>query len=147
MSGLEGIEYLEETRAGAAPVSLAEAVAEAVAEVIVEGLPTDLAAAPTALPLATEPGVEVAAGNEDGADPSSPLKRLRRIAFKREPADEVMDRQAARTGRARVTSYSSLGPRRRRCRPRPHLSEGDRQGPLAHRRARGGAGHAHRGRQ
>src|SRR5580700_331064 len=48
----EGIEYLEETRADAAPVVLAEAVAEAVAEVVVEAvvvaLPADLGESDTA---------------------------------------------------------------------------------------------------
>ena len=43
----EGIEYVEQTRNGAAPVVLEEAVAEAVAEVVaeevVEALPADLA--------------------------------------------------------------------------------------------------------
>ena len=40
---VEGIEYLEQTRAGAAPVALAEAVAVAVAEVVVDALPDDSA--------------------------------------------------------------------------------------------------------
>src|SRR6202167_2632625 len=35
----EGIEYLEQTRVGAAPVALAEAVAVAIAEVVVDALP------------------------------------------------------------------------------------------------------------
>src|SRR5271169_6934205 len=55
---LDGIEYVEETRNGAAPVVLEEAVAEAVAEVVaeavVEALPAELAVAKTAAPEVEE---------------------------------------------------------------------------------------------
>jgi len=101
----EGIEYVEETRSGAAPVVLEEAVAEAVAEVVaeevVEALPTDLgSAAPVAAPDET-------GADEVGDDGEGPLQRLRRRAFKREPPDEVMDRQTPRPGRGRIASYTS----------------------------------------
>ena len=104
---LEGIEYVEETRSGAAPVVLEEAVAEAVAEVVaeevVEALPADLAAAkPAAAPEAGDGDVTA-----DGEDGTGPLQRLRRRAFKREPVDEVMDRQTPRPGRGRIASYAS----------------------------------------
>jgi len=96
----EGIEYVEETRNGAAPVVLEEAVAEAVAEVVaeevIEALPADLGAdAPP--PLAPD----AAAGEPNGGAP-----RVRRV-FKREPVDEVMDRQTPRPGRGRIASYTS----------------------------------------
>src|SRR5579863_10035840 len=98
----EGIEYVEQTRNGAAPVVLEEAVAEAVAEVVaeevVEGLPATLAV--------VEPAAEADDG-EAGEDADGPLQRLRRRAFKREPVDEVMDRQTPRPGRARIASYTS----------------------------------------
>ena len=99
----EGIEYVEQTRNGAAPVVLEEAVAEAVAEVVaeevVEGLPTNLAV--------VEPGAEPASGDDTGEDGDGPLQRLKRRAFKREPVDEVMDRQTPRPGRGRIASYTS----------------------------------------
>ncbi len=100
----EGIEYVEETRSGAAPVVLAEAVAEAVAEVVaeevVEALPATLDGA--------DPAVAPDDGDaEDGADSQGPLQRLKRRAFKREPVDEVMDRQTPRPGRGRIAAYSS----------------------------------------
>ena len=100
----EGIEYVEETRSGAAPVVLAEAVAEAVAEVVaeevVEALPATLDGA--------DPAVAPDDGDaEDGADGQGPLQRLKRRAFKREPVDEVMDRQTPRPGRGRIAAYSS----------------------------------------
>jgi RNA polymerase primary sigma factor len=96
----EGIEYVEERRNGAAPVVLEEAVAEAVAEVVaeevVEALPTELDGAN-------------AADDESrpGADGAGPLGKLRRRAFKREPVDEVIDRQTPRPGRGRIASYAS----------------------------------------
>jgi len=99
----EGIEYVEETRSGAAPVVLEEAVAEAVAEVVaeevVEGLPANLAAA--------DPAVAPGAVEGDDAGGDGPIQRLKRRAFKREPVDEVMDRQTPRPGRGRIASYSS----------------------------------------
>jgi RNA polymerase primary sigma factor len=98
----EGIEYVEQTRNGTAPVVLEEAVAEAVAEVVaeevVEGLPTTLAVVEPADP---------ASGGAAGEDGDSPLQRLKRRAFKREPVDEVMDRQTPRPGRGRIASYTS----------------------------------------
>jgi RNA polymerase primary sigma factor len=97
----EGIEYLEQTRAGAAPVALAEAVAVAVAEVVIDGLPDD--GTVTVDVVLTEGDVV----ETDEIEEPGPLQRLKRKAFKREPADEVMDRQQARPGRARVSSYSS----------------------------------------
>ena len=97
----EGIEYVEQTRNGAAPVVLEEAVAEAVAEVVaeevVEALPANLAVVKPADPEDGDGGVEA-----DG-----PLRRLRRRAFTREPVDEVMDRQTPRPGRGRIASYTS----------------------------------------
>ncbi len=102
---VEGIEYIEETRADAAPVRLDEAVAEAVAEVVVEALPTDLVVVDS---TNGAPAVEDDDDEDDGGlGPKSPLQRLSRKAFKRAPADAVMDRQSARTGKARVSSYSS----------------------------------------
>ncbi|MGA2519409.1 MAG: RNA polymerase sigma factor RpoD [Acidimicrobiales bacterium] len=102
----EGIEYVEEPRNAAAPVVLEEAVAEAVAEVVaeevveevVEALPTDLTA-----------GSPVDAGDlVEDADPApgEAAPRVRRV-FKREPVDEVMDRQTPRPGRGRIASYAS----------------------------------------
>jgi RNA polymerase primary sigma factor len=105
----ENIEYLEQTRSGAAPVALAEAVAVAVAEVVVDALPDESATATTNVALTALPDTEeVAVGDDDGIGPDGvgPLKKIRK-AFKREPADEVMDRQQPRPGRARVSSYSS----------------------------------------
>jgi RNA polymerase primary sigma factor len=99
----EGIEYVEQNRVGTAPVELAEAVAAAVAEAVVEALPEDDAGA-NGLGLATPDDTDVE--GEDGGENGS-LKRLRRKAFKREPVDEVMDRQQPRPGRVRVSSYSS----------------------------------------
>jgi RNA polymerase primary sigma factor len=100
----ENIEYVEETRNGAAPVVLEEAVAEAVAEVVaeevVEALPADLAPAEPVVP-------EQVDGEDAGEEGSGPLRRLRRRAFKREPVDEVMDRQTPRPGRGRIASYTS----------------------------------------
>src|SRR6202163_4469105 len=82
----EGIEYVEETRSGAAPVVLEEAVAEAVAEVVaeevVEALPSHLA---TAEPVVAPEHVD---GDGSGDDGAGPLQRVRRV-FKREPVDEV----------------------------------------------------------
>ncbi len=101
---VEGIEYIEETRAEAAPVRLDEAVAEAVAEVVVEALPTGLGVAGTADGASAAEDLD---DDDGGWGPKSPLQRLGRKAFKRAPADEVMDRQSARTGKARVSSYSS----------------------------------------
>jgi RNA polymerase primary sigma factor len=97
----EGIEYLEQTRVGAAPVALAEAVAVAVAEVVVDGLPDD-GTVTVEVSLTDAAVVET-----DEIEGPGPLQRLKRKAFKREPADEVMDRQQPRPGRARVSSYSS----------------------------------------
>ncbi|HVC70303.1 MAG TPA: RNA polymerase sigma factor RpoD [Acidimicrobiales bacterium] len=105
---LEGIEYLEQNSVGAAPVALAEAVAVAVAEVVVDALPDDAdtidAVVVVDLPdqAITDPGAD-----STGVEGTGPLQRLARKAFKREPADEVMDRQQPRPGRARVSSYSS----------------------------------------
>jgi RNA polymerase primary sigma factor len=99
----EGIEYVEQTRNGAAPVVLEEAVAEAVAEVVaeevVEGLPSNLAV--------VEPVVEPAEGDDTADEGDGPLQRLKRRTFKREPVDEVMDRQTPRPGRGRIASYTS----------------------------------------
>jgi RNA polymerase primary sigma factor len=96
----EGIEYVEQTRNGAAPVVLEEAVAEAVAEVVaeevVEALPAHLAVVE---PAPTEDG--------DAVSDAGTLQRLGRRAFKREPVDEVMDRQTPRPGRGRIASYTS----------------------------------------
>ncbi len=107
----EGIEYLEQTRAGAAPVALAEAVAVAVAEVVVDGLPDNGVAVTVDVALTDLPDSDevVVVIEEEGTDQdgTGPLKKLRRKAFKREPADEVMDRQQPRPGRARISSYSS----------------------------------------
>ncbi|HTT86105.1 MAG TPA: RNA polymerase sigma factor RpoD, partial [Acidimicrobiales bacterium] len=100
----EGIEYVEQTRVGAAPVELAEAVAAAVAEAVVEALPADGEVA--AEPTETEDAGDGAADSEDAGEEGR-LRRLGRKAFKREPADEVMDRQQPRPGRVRVSSYSS----------------------------------------
>jgi RNA polymerase primary sigma factor len=102
----EGIEYVEETRSGAAPVVLEEAVAEAVAEVVaeevVEALPAGLSAVVAPSP-AVDPVERDTTAGDDGA---GPLQRVRRV-FKREPVDEVMDRQTPRPGRGRIASYSS----------------------------------------
>ncbi len=100
----EGIEYVEQTRSGAAPVVLEEAVAEAVAEVVaeevVEGLPANLA---VVKPVADPDEID----EDPTGDPGEgPLQRVRRV-FKREPVDEVMDRQTPRPGRGRIASYSS----------------------------------------
>jgi RNA polymerase primary sigma factor len=105
----ENIEYLEQTRSGAAPVALAEAVAVAVAEVVVDALPDESATAEADVDLTELPDTdEVVVNGDDGIGPdgAGPLKKIRK-AFKREPADEVMDRQQPRPGRARVSSYSS----------------------------------------
>jgi RNA polymerase primary sigma factor len=105
----ENIEYLEQTRTGAAPVALAEAVAVAVAEVVVDALPDESATATADVALTVLPDTEEVAvddGDGTGPDGAGPLKKIRK-AFKREPADEVMDRQQPRPGRARVSSYSS----------------------------------------
>src|SRR5580700_8603153 len=105
----EGIEYLEQTRVGAAPVALAEAVAVAVAEVVVDALPDDGATVTDVAVGDGDDGDDVIVIVDDdgtGPDGAGTLKRIRK-AFKREPADEVMDRQQPRPGRARVSSYSS----------------------------------------
>ena len=104
----EGIEYLEQNRVGAAPVALAEAVAVAIAEVVVDALP-DNGAAGTVDVVLSEPSDadDVALVADDTAADDGPPEKLKRKAFKREPADEVMDRQQPRPGRARVSSYSS----------------------------------------
>jgi RNA polymerase primary sigma factor len=108
---LEGIEYLETTGAGVAPVALAEAVAVAVAEVVVDALPDDGEAVDVQIDVEAAPadGTEAdgTAVDADGVEGAGPLQRLARKAFKREPADEVMDRQQPRPGRARVSSYTS----------------------------------------
>jgi RNA polymerase primary sigma factor len=100
----EGIEYVEETRSGAAPVVLEEAVAEAVAEVVaeevVEALPSHLATPEEVV------APEQVDGDGTGGDGASPLQRVRRV-FKREPVDEVMDRQTPRPGRGRIATYTS----------------------------------------
>jgi RNA polymerase primary sigma factor len=104
---LEGIEYLEQNSVGTAPVALAEAVAVAVAEVVVDALPDE---ADTIDDVVLVDLPDVAAPDTDadtGIEGAGPLQRLARKAFKREPADEVMDRQQPRPGRARVSSYSS----------------------------------------
>jgi RNA polymerase primary sigma factor len=101
----EGIEYVEETRNGAAPVVLAEAVAdavaEAVAEEVVEALPTDLPDAPSSTPDL------VAGDGTSTATDTGGLTRPARKPFTREPVDEVMDRQTPRPGRGRIASYAS----------------------------------------
>jgi len=100
----EGIEYVEETRNGTAPVVLEEAVAEAVAEAVVEevveGLPSGLAGDDSqgASGVAHDAGL---GGTDDGTMP-----RVRRLP-KREPVDEVMDRQTPRPGRGRIASYAA----------------------------------------
>ena len=104
---VEGIEYVEQTRIGAAPVALSEAVAAAVAEVVVDGLPDGGTEETVDLTLSVVPVEEDDTPSEGEGDGSGPLKRLKRKAFKREPADEVMDRQQPRPGRTRVSSYSS----------------------------------------
>ncbi|HEY7948180.1 MAG TPA: RNA polymerase sigma factor RpoD [Acidimicrobiales bacterium] len=101
---LEGIEYLEQNSVGAAPVALAEAVAVAVAEVVVDALPDESDTIDVGLVDLPDSDVTDADGT---AVDAGPLQRLARKAFKREPADEVMDRQQPRPGRARVSSYSS----------------------------------------
>src|ERR1700684_2782226 len=107
----EGIEYLEQTRVGAAPVALAEAVAVAVGEVVVAPPPDEGGAVTVDVELTELPAdvdlVVVVEEDEAGAEGAGPLQRLKRKAFKREPADEVMDRQQPRPGRGRVSSYSS----------------------------------------
>jgi RNA polymerase primary sigma factor len=108
---LEGIEYLEQTRAGAAPVALAEAVAVAVAEVVVDALPDGSTTVTLDVALSEvddddDDLVVVVDDDGTGPDGAGTLKRIRK-AFKREPADEVMDRQQPRPGRARVSSYSA----------------------------------------
>ncbi len=109
----EGIEYLEQTRAGAAPVALAEAVAVAVAEVVVDALPDDGGTRDRRRRHSTDASPTMRASSSSskrtraGRTAAGPLQRLKRKAFKREPADEVMDRQQPRPGRARVSSYSS----------------------------------------
>jgi len=106
----EGIEYLEQTRVGAAPVALAEAVAVAVAEVVVDALPDDGGTVTVDVDLTDLPadaGLPAVEDDESAGEGAGPLQRLKRKAFKREPADEVMDRQQPRPGRGRVSSYSS----------------------------------------
>jgi RNA polymerase primary sigma factor len=86
-----------------------------VAEVVVDALPearsdndTDITVDGTLTDQAdgTANGLEIIADGGENGD-SGPLQKLKRKAFKREPADEVMDRQQPRPGRARVSSYSS----------------------------------------
>jgi len=104
----EGIEYLEQTRVGAAPVALAEAVAVAVAEVVVDALPDNGATVTVDVTLPDLADGDVVIESDGTAvEGAGPLQRLKRKAFKREPADEVMDRQQPRPGRARVSTYSS----------------------------------------
>jgi RNA polymerase primary sigma factor len=106
----EGIEYLEQNRVGAAPVALAEAVAVAIAEVVVDALPDNGASVTVDVALADLPDADVDGAvieADDAASVDGPPQKLKRKAFKREPADEVMDRQQPRPGRARVSSYSS----------------------------------------
>src|ERR1700681_2243018 len=102
----EGIEYVEETRNGAAPVVLEEAVAEAVAEVVAEEV---VDALPAELTAVAEPAAapEPIGGDTSGDEGEGTLQRLKRRAFKREPVDEVMDRQTPRPGRGRIASYTS----------------------------------------
>ena len=104
---LEGIEYFEQNSVGAAPVALAEAVAVAVAEVVVDALPADATDVRVDVALVDVTIEGVPDADTNGAEGAGPLQRLARKAFKREPADEVMDRQQPRPGRARVSSYSS----------------------------------------
>src|ERR1700681_4423208 len=102
----EGIEYVEETRSGAAPVVLEEAVAEAVAEVVAEEV---VDALPAELTAVAEPAAapEPIGGDTSGDEGEGTLQRLKRRPFKREPVDEVMDRQTPRPGRGRIASYTS----------------------------------------
>jgi RNA polymerase primary sigma factor len=104
----EGIEYLEQNRVGAAPVALAEAVAVAIAEVVVDALPDGGASVTVDVALTGLPDDEdIVVDVEAGTITAEPPQKQKRKAFKREPADEVMDRQQPRPGRARVSSYSS----------------------------------------
>jgi RNA polymerase primary sigma factor len=113
----EGIEYFEEARREVAPVVLAEAVAEAVAEVVVEGLPGELAKTDedededvdvAAAGDASEVSSNSSGGGLDTAEVEKrALMRLRRRSSRREPADEVMDRQRKAPGRGRIASYAS----------------------------------------
>jgi RNA polymerase primary sigma factor len=105
----EGIEYLEQNRVGAAPVALAEAVAVAIAEVVVDALPDNGSNVTVDVALADLPDADVddVVIEGDTATADQPPQKIKRKAFKREPADEVMDRQQPRPGRARVSSYSS----------------------------------------
>jgi len=123
----EGIEYVEETRAATAPVVLEEAVAEAVAEVVaeevVEALPNgrdavadeavpvpdlldDTVLAESALAETVLSDSVLADTDVDESPEAPPNGRVRRV-FKREPVDEVMDRQTPRPGRGRIASYAA----------------------------------------
>ena len=141
----EGIEYVDKERDTAAPVALVEAVAEAVVEAFPRG-PGGRARSP-------------------GGPDARPRRRSPARSTRPRPSETGRARRARhlhpRAGRrghgppdaprpagGRVASYSSsdhgggAGGR-----PRPHLPQGDRQGPAAHRRARGRAGQADRGGQ
>jgi len=96
----EGIEYVDKERDTAAPVALVEAVAEAV----VEAFPPGLVAEPDAPDAPSGPS---SAGNSDAQPAGDDTGKRRRMPFRREPVDEVMDRQAARPGRARAATYTA----------------------------------------
>jgi RNA polymerase primary sigma factor len=103
----EGIEYVEEARRDVAPVELAEAVAEAVAEGVVDSI--DVSRLEAEAEGGAGPDVEAGApavAESPEQKPTGPLGRFRRRTGAQEPVDEVMERQAARPARARVTSYS-----------------------------------------
>jgi RNA polymerase primary sigma factor len=120
----EGIEYLEETRRGVAPVVLAEAVADAVAEAAEKGWPGDLAdreksqneqeddaqaVTDDGPAVGTTSGEEVTqVGDGDRVKAERRLLRRRRHrASERDIGDAVMDRQRKAPGRGRMASYSS----------------------------------------
>ncbi|HYA67233.1 MAG TPA: RNA polymerase sigma factor RpoD [Acidimicrobiales bacterium] len=99
----EGIEYVDNERDTAAPVALVEAVAEAV----VEAFPPELVDKAEA--VAEDRGEAAKSGDRSEADVAgSEWAGKRRIRpFRREPVDEVMDRQTPRPSRARPLAYSS----------------------------------------
>jgi len=99
----EGIEYADNERDTAAPVALVEAVAEAV----VEAFPPELVDKAEAMAGATEAGPAGEPGSEVDASEPAPGRTRRIRPFRREPVDEVMDRQSQRPGRARAASYTT----------------------------------------
>jgi len=99
----EGIEYVDKERDTAAPVALVEAVAEAV----VEAFPPELVDKAEAGAEATEVGPQGADGPEADASGPAAGRKGRIRPFRREPVDEVMDRQSPRPGRARAAGYTT----------------------------------------